>query len=143
MASGSTLTAWLSGLDGPRLARVLATRKDTASPPEPRSVGELADRLQRPGSVALALPRLTLPDLQVAEAVAALGTTASREALAKLLGATASDAAARWKRSWRLWPGTRWSGRTTAEGSTRRYRCGKRGTRRSGWTHHLRSCWRT
>ncbi|MCY0963218.1 helicase-associated domain-containing protein [Streptomyces sp. H27-H5] len=92
MASGSTLTAWLSGLDGPRLARVLATRNDTASPPEPRSVGELADRLQRPGSVALALPLLTLPDLQVAEAVAALGTTASREALAKLLGATASDA---------------------------------------------------
>ncbi|MFD9374079.1 helicase-associated domain-containing protein [Streptomyces sp. NPDC059999] len=92
MASGSTLTAWLSGLDGPRLARVLATRNDTASPPEPRSLGELADRLQRPGSVALALPLLTLPDLQVAEAVAALGTTASREALAKLLGATASDA---------------------------------------------------
>ncbi|WP_405490695.1 helicase-associated domain-containing protein [Streptomyces sp. NBC_00096] len=92
MASGSTLTAWLSGLDGPRLARVLATRTDTASPPEPRSVGELADRLQRPGSVALALPLLTLPDLQVAEAVAALGTNASREALAKLLGATAGQA---------------------------------------------------
>ncbi|MGW7457114.1 hypothetical protein [Streptomyces sp. NPDC054797] len=92
MASGSTLTAWLRGLDGPRLARVLATRNDTVSPPEPRSVGELADRLQRPGSVALALPLLTLPDLQVAEAAAALGTTASREALAKLLGATAGEA---------------------------------------------------
>ncbi|MCJ0875029.1 hypothetical protein [Streptomyces sp. AP-93] len=92
MASGSTLTAWLSGLDGPRLARVLATRNDTAAPPEPRSVGELADRLQRPGSVARALPLLTLPDLQVAEAVAALGTTASRETLARLLGATAGAA---------------------------------------------------
>lgn len=92
MASGSTLTAWLRGLDGPRLARVLATRNDTAAPPEPRSVGELADRLQRPGSVALALPLLTLPDLQVAEAVAALGKRASREALAKLLGATADEA---------------------------------------------------
>ncbi|MGP3634819.1 helicase C-terminal domain-containing protein [Streptomyces sp. 24-1644] len=92
MASGSTLTAWLHGLDGPRLARVLATRKDTASPPEPRSVGELADRLQRPASVALALPLLTLPDLQVAEAVAALGAPASREDLAKLLGATAGEA---------------------------------------------------
>ncbi|WP_274560312.1 helicase C-terminal domain-containing protein [Streptomyces spiramyceticus] len=92
MASGSTLTAWLRGLDGPRLARVLATRRDTASPPEPRSVGELADRLQRPGSVALALPLLTLPELQVAEAVAALGAPASREALAKLLGATAGEA---------------------------------------------------
>ncbi|MET9695585.1 helicase-associated domain-containing protein [Streptomyces sp. NPDC006529] len=92
MASGSTLTAWLSGLDGPRLARVLAARSDTTAPPEPRSLGELADRLQRPGSVARALPSLTLPELQVAEAVAALGATASREALAELLGATEGEA---------------------------------------------------
>ncbi|WP_432158370.1 hypothetical protein, partial [Streptomyces sp. bgisy153] len=49
-------------------------------------MGELADRLQRPGSVALALPRLALPHLQVAEALAALGAPASRGALAKLLG---------------------------------------------------------
>lgn len=93
MASGSTLTAWLSGLDGPRLARVLATREDTVSPPVPGSVGELADRLQRPGSVALALPRLALPCLQAAEALAALGARASRDALAELLGATAPGAA--------------------------------------------------
>lgn len=53
------------------------------SPPEPRSAGELADRLQLPGSVALILPRLALPHLQVAEA---LGAPASREALAELLG---------------------------------------------------------
>ena len=50
-------------------------------------MGELADRLQRPGSVALALPRLALPYLQVAEALAALGAPASRGALAELLGA--------------------------------------------------------
>ncbi|MET8180032.1 helicase C-terminal domain-containing protein [Streptomyces sp. NPDC005336] len=50
-------------------------------------MGELADRLQRPGSVALALPRLALPYLQVAEALAALGAPASRTALAGLLGA--------------------------------------------------------
>lgn len=56
------------------------------SPPEPRTVGELADRLQRPGSVALSLRRLALPHLQVAEALAALGAPASREALAELLG---------------------------------------------------------
>lgn len=49
-------------------------------------MGELADRLQRPGSVALSLPRLALPHLQVAEALAALGAPASREALAELLG---------------------------------------------------------
>ncbi|WP_415947236.1 helicase-associated domain-containing protein [Streptomyces sp. KLOTTS4A1] len=93
MASGSTLAAWLRGLDGARLARVLAARRDTVSPPDPRSVGELADRLQRPGSVALALPRLALPCLQAAEALAALGTRATRDALAELLGATASGAA--------------------------------------------------
>ncbi|MDH6629805.1 hypothetical protein M2271_007644 [Streptomyces sp. LBL] len=73
MKSRSTLATWLSELDGSRLARVLAMRKDAASSPEPRSVGELADRLQRPGSVALVLPQLTLPCLQAAEALAALG----------------------------------------------------------------------
>lgn len=87
MKSRSTLATWLGSLDASRLARVLGARKDAASPPEPRSVGELADRLQRPGSVALVLPRLALPHLQVAEALAALGTPASRDALAELLGA--------------------------------------------------------
>ncbi|MFF5968538.1 helicase C-terminal domain-containing protein [Streptomyces collinus] len=88
MKSRPTLATWLGSLDGSRLARVLGARKDAMSPPEPRSVGELADRLQRPGSVALALPLLALPHLQVAEALAALGARASRDALAKLLGAT-------------------------------------------------------
>ncbi|MGW2678314.1 helicase C-terminal domain-containing protein [Streptomyces sp. NPDC001436] len=87
MKSRSTLATWLGGLDGRRLARVLEARRDAASPPEPRSMGELADRLQRPGSVALALPRLALPHLQVAEALAALRTPASRDDLAELLGA--------------------------------------------------------
>ncbi|MFD8707449.1 hypothetical protein ACFV1W_33515 [Kitasatospora sp. NPDC059648] len=49
-------------------------------------MGELADRLQRPASVALALPRLTLPCLQVAEALAALASR-SRDDLAGLLDA--------------------------------------------------------
>jgi hypothetical protein len=64
----------------------MATRPDVVSLPEPRSVSELADRLQRPGSVSLALPRLPLPYLQVAEALAALGPPATRDALATLLG---------------------------------------------------------
>lgn len=93
MKSRSTLAAWLGSLDGTRLARVLVTRKDAVSPPEPRSLGELADRLQRPGSMALALPQLALPYLQAAEALAALGAPASRVALAKLLGATDDQAA--------------------------------------------------
>ncbi|WP_262387197.1 helicase-associated domain-containing protein [Streptomyces sp. TRM49041] len=92
MKSRSTLATWLGGLDGCRLTRVLETRRDAAATPEPRSVGELADRLQRPGSVALALPRLALPHLQVAEALAALRAPASRDALAELLGAADDEA---------------------------------------------------
>ncbi|MFI8460778.1 helicase C-terminal domain-containing protein [Kitasatospora sp. NPDC085464] len=90
--SGSALAAWLRGLDTAGLERVLAARPDAVSAPEPRSVGELADRLQRPASVALALPRLALPCLQVAEAVAAL-TGVSRDDLAGLLDATHGDRA--------------------------------------------------
>ncbi|MER6449383.1 hypothetical protein DEJ51_15705 [Streptomyces venezuelae] len=93
MKSRSTMATWLGGLDGSRLARVLETRRDAAAAPEPRSVGELADRLQRPGSVALALPRLALPHLQVAEALAALRAPASRDALAELLEAADGEAA--------------------------------------------------
>lgn len=93
MTSRSTLTAWLAGLDAPRLARVLGIRKDAVAPPEPRSMEEVAERLLRPGSVALVLPQLALPYLQVAEALAALGTPLSRGALARALGATAPTAA--------------------------------------------------
>ncbi len=93
MKSRSALATWLGSLDASRLARVLMTRQDAVALPEPRSVGELADRLQRPGSVALVLPQLALPYLQVAEALAALKTRASRTALAKFLGATDDEAA--------------------------------------------------
>ncbi|MFF3305106.1 hypothetical protein [Streptomyces sp. NPDC002908] len=60
------------------------------SPPEPRSFGELADRLQRPASVAPVLPGLALPHLQVAEALAALGPVPCA-ALADLLEATGTE----------------------------------------------------
>ncbi|GHB24538.1 helicase C-terminal domain-containing protein [Streptomyces chryseus] len=93
MTSRSTLTAWLAGLDAAQLARVLGTRKDAAAPPEPLSVEELAERLLRPGSVALVLPRLPLPYLQVAEVLAAWGTPLTHGALVKALGATAPTAA--------------------------------------------------
>ncbi|MER5211283.1 helicase C-terminal domain-containing protein [Streptomyces sp. NPDC002838] len=92
MPSGSTLVAWLSGLEASRLERVLAARSDAVSPPEPRSFGELADRLQRPASVALVLPGLALPHLQVAEALAVLGP-AQRAALAELLGVGGAESA--------------------------------------------------
>ncbi|WP_229324538.1 helicase C-terminal domain-containing protein [Streptomyces sp. UNOC14_S4] len=80
------MASWLHNLDTARLEQVLAARADAVSAPEPRSAGELADRLQRPGSVVLVLPRLALPHLQVIEALAALGPV-PRDALAELLGA--------------------------------------------------------
>ncbi|MFJ8360023.1 helicase C-terminal domain-containing protein [Streptomyces sp. NPDC093984] len=94
MKSGkSTLAAWLHRLDAEDLEQLLAARPDAVSPPEPRSVSELAERLQRPGSVALALPRLPLPVLQAAEALAALSAPASPDVLADLLDATEDEAA--------------------------------------------------
>ncbi|WP_244165205.1 helicase-associated domain-containing protein [Streptomyces silaceus] len=88
--SGSTLASWLRGVEVGRLERVLATRPDAVSPPEPRSFGELADRLQRPASVAPVLAELALPQLQVAEALAALGPV-PRAAVADLLGVTETE----------------------------------------------------
>ncbi|AKH86773.1 hypothetical protein AA958_14765 [Streptomyces sp. CNQ-509] len=88
--SGSSLATWLSGLEVDRLERILAVRPDTVSPPEPRSFGELADRLQRPASVAPVLAELALPHLQVAEALAAMGPV-PRAALADLLDVTGTE----------------------------------------------------
>ncbi|MER6677310.1 helicase C-terminal domain-containing protein [Streptomyces sp. NPDC000983] len=85
--NGSTLATWLSGLDLAALEHVLTARSDALHPPQPRSFGELADRLQRPGAVYSAVAGLTRPQLQVAEALAALGP-APRTTLAALLGAT-------------------------------------------------------
>ncbi|RAJ42221.1 WYL domain-containing protein [Kitasatospora sp. SolWspMP-SS2h] len=86
------LAGWLYGLGAAGLERVLVARPDAAVAPEPRSVGELAERLERPASVALALARLTLPGLQVAEAVVA-PASGSREELAGLLDAVDGDRA--------------------------------------------------
>ena len=74
---------------------MLAARSDAVFLLEPRSVGELADRLQRPGSVALALPRLARPYVQVAEALAVLGAPATRDALANLLGVADTEGSGR------------------------------------------------
>ncbi|MET9909340.1 helicase C-terminal domain-containing protein [Streptomyces sp. NPDC006476] len=94
MKSGkSSLAAWLHHLDVEVLEQVLAARPDAVAPPQPRSVSELAERLQRPGSVALALPPLPLPALQAAETLAVLSSPVSRHVVADLLGATEGEAA--------------------------------------------------
>ncbi|MFE7299305.1 helicase-associated domain-containing protein [Streptomyces sp. NPDC057579] len=87
---------------------MLDVRPDCACAPDPRTLGELADRLQRPGSVARALPLLPLPCLQVAEALAALGASAPRTELESLLGTESArlDTALRTLSAHALvWPG--------------------------------------
>ncbi|MFI9585756.1 helicase-associated domain-containing protein [Streptomyces sp. NPDC052236] len=83
----SALTRWLRTLDADRLRRILETRPDAVRAPEPATLGELADRLQRPGSVALVIPRLPLPCLQAAEALAALRPPVHPARLEQLLEA--------------------------------------------------------
>ncbi|HEX6467695.1 MAG TPA: helicase-associated domain-containing protein [Streptosporangiaceae bacterium] len=82
---GTSMPAWLATLEQGELAEVLAVRADVCGPTEPGGWDELADRLQQRQSVGQALKRLARPDLQVAEAAAALGPDATRETIAKLL----------------------------------------------------------
>ncbi|MEW1909243.1 helicase C-terminal domain-containing protein [Kitasatospora sp. NPDC085895] len=57
----------------------------------PRSLGELAERLQRPGSVSAALHRVPLPGVQTAEALAALAGPVGADGLAVFLGVPLPD----------------------------------------------------
>jgi hypothetical protein len=89
------LTAWLRGLDVDQLTKVLAARPEIAHQPEPRDLSELAQRLQHPASVQAALLRTPLAGLQLAEALVALGSPATRAQLARLLGDDGLDDALR------------------------------------------------
>jgi hypothetical protein len=83
--AGTSLPDWLATLDRDMLAEVLAARADVCGPAEPAGWGDLAERLQQRESVEQALMRLARPDLQVAEAAAALGPAATRATIAELL----------------------------------------------------------
>jgi hypothetical protein len=85
--SDAVNAAWLRGLGAEALAALIALRSDAASPPVPRSLAELAERLTHPVSVQLAMRALDKPTLQVVEALAALGGSAARAELTRLLGA--------------------------------------------------------
>ncbi|MFI9592332.1 helicase-associated domain-containing protein [Nonomuraea sp. NPDC052265] len=60
---------WLAGLGAERLAEVLALRPDVLRPVPPRRLVELAERLDAPESVHLALSRTPLPCLLLTEAI--------------------------------------------------------------------------
>ncbi len=78
---------WLRRLGDERLARLL-TRRPEAATPAPKSMTQLAHRLQQPSTVIDAMRRLDLPTIEVAEAIAALSGETDRSTLDRLLGAT-------------------------------------------------------
>lgn len=68
------------------LTRLVHLRPDVLEPIAPRSLTELAARLEHPMSLTRALAKLPLPALEVAEALAALGPGAFHSSLIPLLG---------------------------------------------------------
>ncbi|MFF0864447.1 helicase-associated domain-containing protein [Nonomuraea sp. NPDC003560] len=64
-----TFPEWLAGLGRERLTELLAARPDVLRPVPPRRPAELAERLDAPESVHLALSRTPLPCLLLVEAI--------------------------------------------------------------------------
>lgn len=79
------LADWLAGLDQDELIDLLARRPDATAGRQPRTLDEMADRLTRPGSVAVALRGLPAPCLQALEALHALGERRTTAHLIDLL----------------------------------------------------------
>ncbi len=81
---------WLSTLESSELASLLSRRPDATAPPARLDLGELAERLEHPESVALAIRGLTMPDLEVLRTIACLGYQTTVERLADVLDANGS-----------------------------------------------------
>ncbi len=73
MSSAAALAVHLRTLAEDQLTALVATRRDVTIEPVPKTVDQLAERLLHPSSMAAACALLTLPQLQVGEAAAALG----------------------------------------------------------------------
>src|ERR1700742_567019 len=73
-------------MDAEELAALLTARADAAVAPEPRSVSELAMRLGNDHSARSALYQLSVPQIELVEALQALGDGCSRAELEQLLG---------------------------------------------------------
>ncbi|GAA1236325.1 helicase-associated domain-containing protein [Streptomyces rhizosphaericus] len=86
-SAGDQLCDHLRTLGSQGLAQLLAERRDALTEPRPRTLSEIAERLLRPGSVQRAARQLlSLPCVEVAEALAALPTPCPRPLLASMLG---------------------------------------------------------
>jgi hypothetical protein len=94
MSRSAGLGTWLGTLSTAELEAILRSRPDVLRHPAPTDLAMLADRLSAQASVNRALLELSKPALQVAEALLALGGSASREELHALLGATDTALAA-------------------------------------------------
>jgi hypothetical protein len=88
----SKLGIWLGALSKGQLAEILNRRPDVVSPPVPRTLGELADRLQSRPSVSVAFHSLPQPAVQLVEVLQAFGGPAvAREQVAGAIGRAADD----------------------------------------------------
>jgi Helicase conserved C-terminal domain len=83
----TSLAEWLAA-DPVRVTEVLQRRPDVANGTPPKTIEELARRLELPGSIAVLAERLPRPHLQVMEAAQAMGWGASRSELSSLLART-------------------------------------------------------
>lgn len=83
-----SLTEHLVTVNESALTTLLNQRPDALRGAEPCDLAELAERLNHPASLVAMLSRLPLPCLQLAEALAALGTGATRTRLLDFLDDT-------------------------------------------------------
>ncbi|GAB2745848.1 helicase-associated domain-containing protein [Amycolatopsis magusensis] len=89
MAAGS-FAEYLAGLDEGALTGLLRARPDVRIEPVPRGFEQLAQRLSAPESLAVALRSVDRDALVVGQAVAALGSPAAVESVARLVEASES-----------------------------------------------------
>jgi hypothetical protein len=89
--SRDALLGQLRTLTEPDLAELGAKRRDLTNAPTPASLTELAERMLSPRSLLIAGALLNRPQLQLAEAVAALGDGWTTAGLAALIGVPETD----------------------------------------------------
>ncbi len=86
-----SLAAHLRTLTQDQLTGLVSIRRDATFEPAPTTADQLAERLLHPSSMVAACALLTLPELQVAEAAAALGAGCGTARLADLLDVPEDD----------------------------------------------------